>query len=133
MSGLRHTLLDDLGAIRRAPDEATTELLDRGRLDEDAQGFVPISLLDIQPTDAVDVEDHAVTRSDTAVDLGAERTVVASRVDLFVLEEVATLDAGLKLLGREEVILHAMLLLPTGWAARRRDGEAETQLGMLSE
>ena len=133
MGGLRHTLLNDLGAIRRAPDEATTELLDRGRLDEDAQGFVPISLLDIQPADAVDVEDHAVTRSDTAVDLGAKRTVVAPRVDLFVLEEVATLDAGLKLLGREEVILHTMLLLPTGWTARSRDGEAEMQLGVLSE
>ena len=79
---------------------------------------MPISLLDIQPTDTVDVEDHAVTRSDTAVDLGAERTVVAPRVDLFVLKEVATLDAGLKLLGREEVILHTMLLLATGWAAR---------------
>ena len=118
MSGLRHTLLDDLGAIRRAPDKATAKLLDRGWLDEDAQGFVPISLLDIQPTDAVDVEDHAVTRSDTAVDLGAKRTVVASGVDLFMLKEVTTLDASLKLLGREEVILHAMLLLPTGWAAR---------------
>jgi len=68
-----------------------------------------------------------------AVGLGAKRTVVASGVDLFVLEEVATLDASLKLLGREEVILHAMLLLPTGWTARSRDGEAETQLGMLSE
>ena len=133
MGGLRHTLLDNLGAIRRAPDEATTELLDRGWLDEDTQGFVPISLLDIQPADAVDVEDHTVTRSDTAIDLRAERAVVASGVDLFMLEEVTTLDASLKLLGREEVILHTMLLLPTGWAACSRDGEAEMQLGVLSE
>ena len=78
----------------------------------------PYPFLIFSPTDTVDVEDHTVTRSDTAVDLRAERTVVAPRVDLFVLKEVATLDASLKLLGREEVILHAMLLLPTGWAAR---------------
>ena len=94
---------------------------------------MPISLLDIQPTDAVDIEDHTVTRSDTAVDLRAKRAVVAPRVDLFVLEEIATLDASLKLLGREEVILHTLLLLPTGWTARSRDGEAEMQLGVLSE
>ena len=41
-------------------------------------------------------------RSDTAVDLGAERTVVAPRVDLFVLEEVATLDAGLNSSGEKK-------------------------------
>ena len=45
--GLGDTLLDDLGAIGRATDETAAQLVDGRWLDEDAEGFVPISLLDI--------------------------------------------------------------------------------------
>ena len=73
----------------------------------------------------LELEDDAAAGAEDPVDLLAERPVAVPGDVLDVLEELAGVDAALKVVLGEEVVVAAVLLAGTALAGRRRDGHGE--------
>ena len=93
--------------------------LKAGRSHKQRQRPVAKLLLEVAAADHVDVKSHHLALGPEALDLAAQGSVVATRVDLFPLEEFAPIDARLKVFGRQKVVVD-FVLFASAWSPRRR-------------
>ena len=122
---LGKTLFDGLCGVCATALQALSEFGNGRRLDEEAQGFVAIVLLDVHTTFHIDVEDNVLSLFALAFYLLLQGTVEAVVIYLFVLQELVLRDSVTKLIRRDEEVLYTILLRASWRSAGAADGEIE--------
>ena len=120
-------------SVSSTTNETAAQLLNRRRLNEQAQRAVAVILLDVATALHVDVEHHVLAARSLRLHLLLQRAVEAVLVNLLVLEKLVAADALAELLGSDEEILYAVLLCATRSTRCARDREGEVQLRALHQ
>ena len=121
------SLFDDFGLVRATAFQPLAKHLNRGRLDENAQGLCAIVLLDVLSAEHIHVAHHIFALCQLVVHLTFQRTVVAVGVNLLIFQEVACCDVFAEGFGGEEEVFHAVLLRAAWRTAGGGDGEMEVE------
>ena len=111
--GTLDALLDYFGSISSASGESAAQLVDRWRLNENAQRAVAIILLDVSTALYVNVEHYVLATCSLRFHLLLQRSVEAVLINLFVFKELVAGYTLTKFFGRYEEILHTVLLCTT--------------------
>ena len=111
--------------------ESVAQLVDRWRLDEQAQCAVAVLSFDVAAAFHVDVKDDVFASCRLRFYLRFQRAIETVLVDLFVLQKLAGLYLLLEFVGGKEKIFHTVALGATRRTARATDGESQLQFGMF--
>ena len=108
-----------------------TQCFDAGWLNEDGERGIAIFLLHIHPAFYVNVENHILALGLYPSDLTLQCAIVSAGIHLFIFHQFIVLDGFLKLLGGEEIIVHAIDLTTARFARGSRNRELQSQIGIL--
>ncbi len=101
---------DAVGIVGAALLEAAAELLDAGRSDEYGAGGIAVDFLYIERAAHVYIKYHIVSVPEHTVYLAAQCAVISAGVHFLPLDKLTRIDRIAKLLGRQEMIVHAIFL-----------------------
>ena len=123
--GFGYPFLDGFRRIGTPSRQPFAQCGDRGRHDEDGEGVLAENRLEPYSTHDIDVEQDGIAFPPDALHLGLERPVPRPGIDLLPLYEPFLLAGLPKLLGREEIVVAAVLLVVPGLPRSGRDRELQ--------
>ena len=125
VGGFGQSLLDDFRRVGGTVYEPVAQLVDRWRLDEQAQCAVAVLSFDVAAAFHVDVKDDVFASCRLRFYLRFQRAIETVLVDLFVLQKLAGLYLFLEFVGGEEEIFHTIALCAAWRTACAADGEGQ--------